>query len=157
MKRTLVALFIMLVAGLAGAEHHENERAAIDAVLDGFHDAAANADKDRYLGYMTDDAVFMRWPKHPDFSEYVAARFADGGWSYRSVERQVNIAGDVAWFDEIVFSESSGRFRGTGVLVKQDGSWKIAHYALSFLVFNENWQDVIELTRKTRAEKEDNP
>ena len=98
-----------------------------------------------------------RWPKHPDFSEYVAARFADGGWSYRSVERQVNIAGDVAWFDEIVFSESSGRFRGTGVLVKQDGSWKIAHYALSFLVFNENWQDVIELTRKTRAEKEDNP
>ena len=40
----------------------------IDAVLDDFHDAAAHGDKARFLGHMTDDAVFMgtdeseRWP-----------------------------------------------------------------------------------------------
>ena len=39
------------------------------------------------------------------------------------------------------------------MLVKADGEWKIAHYAMSFLVFNENWQDVIELSKKTAAEK----
>jgi hypothetical protein len=114
---------------------------------------------------MTDDAVFMgtdeweRWPKRPDFVDYVDSRFRDGaGWSYRSVERHINLAssGDVAWFDEVVFSETNGRFRGTGVLVKQGDEWKIAHYAMSFLIFNENWQDVIELTEKTRAEKEKN-
>ena len=165
MTKTVTAALVvmsMLFASTLRAEHHEGERAAIDTVLDGFHDAAANADAERYLGYLTDEAVFMgtdewdRWPKHPDFTDYVAARFADGGWSYRSVERQVQIADDVAWFDEVVYSETNGRFRGTGVLVKADGNWKIAHYAMSFLVFNENWQDVIELTRRTRAEKAQN-
>ena len=161
MEHTLI--LILLVAGVATAAHHEE--AAIGKVLDDFHDAAAHGDRDRYLAHMTEDAVFMgtdeweRWPKNPDFVDYVDSRFRDGsGWSYRSVERQVNVSpsGDVAWFDEVVYSETNGRFRGTGVLVKQAGDWKIAHYAMSFLVFNENWQDVIELTKKTRAEKEGN-
>ena len=51
------------------------------------------------------------------------------------------------------FHETHGRFRGTGVLVRQGGQWKIAHYALSFLVLNENWEEVVELTRKTKAAK----
>jgi ketosteroid isomerase-like protein len=161
MKLRNLFVLLLCIGGLAVAAHHEEE--AIGEVLDDFHDAAAHGDKARYLGHMTDDAVFMgtdeweRWPKHPDFVEYVNGRFKDGaGWSYRSVERELSVAdsGNVAWFDEVVYSEANGRFRGTGVLVKQDGAWKIAHYAMSFLVFNENWQDVVELTRKTRAEKE---
>ena len=163
MKTRLLPLLAVCIAGLAVAEHHEED--AIGAVLDDFHDAAAVGDKDRYLGHMTDDAVFMgtdeweRWPKHPDFVEYVGGRFKDGaGWSYRSVDRKVMIAesGDIGWFDEVVFSEANGRFRGTGVMVKQGDAWKIAHYAMSFLIYNENWQEVIELTRKTQAEKEGN-
>jgi ketosteroid isomerase-like protein len=165
MKNLLKITSLLLITCLAGtsfADHQESDRARIDAVLDDFHDAAAKADADRYLGHLTDDAVFMgtdeweRWPKHPDFADYVTARFADGGWSYRSVGRQVQVADDIAWFDEVIFSESNGRFRGTGVLVKSGGDWKIAHYAMSFLVFNEDWQEVIELTRRTRAEKEAN-
>ena len=136
-------------------------RAEVDAVLDAFHEAAADADRTRYLGLMTDNGVFLgtdeweRWPKNPDFTDYVTTRFRDGGWSYRSVERHVDFSpgGDVAWFDEVVFSETSGRFRGTGVLLKGEDGWKIAHYALSFLVFNEDWEEVIELTRATREAK----
>ncbi len=153
---------LLLAAGLAcGAQHDAAER-AVASVLDSFHDAAANGDKERYLGHLTDDAVFMgtdeweRWPKD-EFSAYVGTRFKDGaGWNYRPVEREIRIsaAGDTAWFDEVVFSAANGRFRGTGVLVAEDGDWKIAHYAMSFLVFNENWEDVIELSRKTRADKE---
>ena len=127
MRKTILTFFLSLIAASAIADEHDAERAAIDAVLDDFHDAAASADAERYLGHMTDDAVFMgtdeweRWPKHPDFTDYVAMRFADGGWSYRSVERHVELAGDMAWFDEVVFSERNGRFRGTGVLVREDG------------------------------------
>lgn len=138
-------------------------RAAVDQVLDAYHDAAARGDKDAYLGLMTADGVFLgtdeweRWPKQPDFTDYVAGRFKDGtGWTYRSVARHLNFAaaGDVAWFDEVLFSEANGRFRGTGVLLLQDGSWKIAHYAMSFLVLNENWEAVVELTRQTREQLE---
>jgi hypothetical protein len=154
-----MCLLGILVPFLAVAADVETD---IGVVLDDFHDAAAHGDKSRYLGHMTDDAVFMgtdeweRWPKYPDFTDYVNMRFKDGkGWDYRSVERTIEVSddGETAWFDEVVFSERNGRFRGTGVLVQERGTWKIAHYAMSFLVFNEDWEEVIELTRQTRQEK----
>lgn len=134
---------------------------AIGHVIDDFHDAAAHGDQTRYLGHLTDDAVFMgtdeweRWPKHPDFTDYVDNRFANGsGWAYESVARTIRIAdsGDIAWFDEVLFSEQNGRFRGTGVLSRQNGTWKINHYAMSFLVLNENWEEVIKLTEETKKQ-----
>lgn len=159
MKRNVLALAAVLASLAAYAA---DDKQVIGDVIDDFHAAAAAGDKDRYLGHMTDDAVFMgtdeweRWPKNPEFTDYVGGRFQNGtGWTYQSVERQIMMSdsGDVAWFDEVVDSEANGRFRGTGVLVREGDSWKIAHYAMSFLIFNENWQDVIELTKKTAAEK----
>ncbi len=160
MKKILMALVALSLGTVALGDHHEEQ--AIGELIDNFHAAAAAADMERYLGYMTDDGVFMgtdeweRWPKRPDFTDYVAGRFAGGtGWTYRSVDRAIMLAdsGDTAWFDEVIFSETNGRFRGTGVVVKSEGEWKIAHYAMSFLIFNENWPEVVELTRKTAAEK----
>ena len=155
-------LVYLLVAMSLTASADDTASVAIGAVIDDFHDAAAHGDNARYLGHMTDDAVFMgtdeweRWPKQPDFIDYVGGRFKDGsGWTYQSVERKIRLADteNIAWFDEVIFSETSGRFRGTGVVVLESGTWKIAHYAMSFLVFNENWQEVIELSKQTSAMK----
>lgn len=166
MKLFALLIISLLCAASAFADGHGGDRAAINAVLNDFHAAAAEGDKDRYLGYLTDDAVFMgtdeweRWPKNPDFTEYVAGRFQNGtGWNYEPQNRVLQVAesSDVAWFDEVVVSATNGRFRGTGVLRKVNGDWKIAHYAMSFLVFNENWQEVIELTKRTREIKERTP
>ena len=161
-SRQLLSLTLLLPL-MVMAESTGPEAAAVGNVIDDFHDAAAHGDKERYFSHLTENAVFMgtdeweRWPKHPDFSDYVDGRFKDGaGWTYRSVERtiQFNDRSDVAWFDEVVFSEKHGRFRGTGVLSKQDGKWRIEHYAMSFLILNENWEEVAELTRTTRALKD---
>ncbi|MEM1433920.1 MAG: nuclear transport factor 2 family protein [Pseudomonadota bacterium] len=160
--RTLnrLSLLLLLVSSLAAAE--DNALTAIGATLDAFHAAADRGDKDAYLGLMTGNGVFLgtdeweRWPKQPDFTDYVSGRFQNGrGWSYRSVERNVDLTpdGTVAWFDEVVFSETNGRFRGTGVLLNTADGWKIAHYAMSFLILNENWEDVVALTRQTKAAK----
>ena len=158
----IATLLTIAFAGLSCAQQPEAPAAAIGAVLDDFHDAAANGDKVRYLNHLTDYGVFMgtdeseRWPKHPDFAAYVDARFQDGrGWTYRSVERQIQISesADTAWFDEVVFSETNGRFRGTGVVVLEDNNWRIAHYAMSFLIYNEDWEEVIAITRQTAEEK----
>jgi ketosteroid isomerase-like protein len=161
-RHMLVLPLLLCMNGIAtGSEVDE-----IGRVLDDFHDAAAHGDKDRYLGHLSEDAVFMgtdeweRWPKHPDFADYVDGRFENGrGWNYKSVERKISVSdsADVAWFDEVVFSETNGRFRGTGVLTMQNGKWKISHYAMSFLILNENWDEVIELTRKTKDQLEDTP
>lgn len=154
--------FLAALLPLVAVADNSMKTAAIDAVLDDFHDAAAHGDNARYLGHMAENGVFMgtdeweRWPKNPDFVDYVGSRFKDGnGWNYKSVERTIEVSEDaeVAWFDEVVYSETNGRFRGTGVLVQIDGHWKIAHYAMSFLVFNENWEDVVKLSKQTAAEK----
>lgn len=157
----LASVFLLLSAAVQ-ADHHTAITDAIGAVIDDFHDAAAKGDKERYLGHMTTRAVFMgtdeweRWPKEPDMRNYVSGRFKNGtGWNYRTVARHIQLgdAEDIAWFDEVIYSEENGRFRGTGVVSLQNGQWKIEHYAMSFLVFNEIWPDVIELSKKVAAEK----
>lgn len=163
MKFSHLIFLALLFITAAVAADQDSELEAVNKVLDDFHDAAAQGDKQRYLGHFTEDGVFLgtdeweRWPKQPDFADYVGSRFKDGvGWNYKSVERTVSFSSsaDIAWFDEVLFSENNGRFRGTGVLARQDGSWKVAHYAMSFLVLNENWEEVIELTRKAKEKKE---
>lgn len=135
-----------LFASPVTAQSYPDDEKAIIAVLDDFHDAAAKADKDRYLGHFTEDGAFLgtdeweRWPLKPDFTDYVTGRFENGGWSYHSEMKVIAFSkdGTVAWFDETSISNSNGgRFRGSGVLEKQDGTWKIAQYVLSFLVYNE--------------------
>ena len=163
MKFRPILFLALLIPLMVVAQETQPELEAVAEVIDDFHDAAAHGDRERYLGHLTDDAVYLgtdeweRWPKYPDFDEYVSARFKDGsGWNYKSVDRIIRLSDsqDVAWFDEVLFSETSGRIRGTGVLTRQFGQWKLEHYAMSFLIYNENWDEVIELTRKTKVLKE---
>jgi ketosteroid isomerase-like protein len=160
--RQMLCLTILLPLVAVG-ENHASDVEAVGRVIDDFHDAAAHGDNERYLGHLTEQAVYMgtdeweRWPKNPVFTDYVDGRFKNGsGWTYKSVERKIRIGDhpDIAWFDEVIFSETNGRFRGTGVLTRQSGKWKLEHYAMSFLILNENWDEVIELTRTTKAELE---
>lgn len=131
-------------------EGGEPER--VDAALDAFHRAAADANFDRYFGLMTEDAVFIgtdpaeRWTR-AEFEAYARPYFDNGqGWAYTPVERHVEFAPVpvVAWFDEDVMSEKYGLCRGTGVLLRQDGEWRIAHYALTKPIPNELFVEVVE-------------
>jgi ketosteroid isomerase-like protein len=163
-KIMFTILAFVLLCSTAFAQNLLQDELAIIAVLDDFHDAAANADIDRYLGHMTEDAVFIgtdeheRWPMQPDFIEYVNERFAAGGWSYYSTNKNIDFSqdGSVAWFDEISISNSMGaHFRGSGVLERIDGEWKIAQYVLSVLVYNELWEDVMGLITEERLKREE--
>ena len=168
----------LLSADTALAQSAEEHRAAISALLDDFHLAAAEADRDRYLGHFAPGGVFMgtddweRWPLQ-EFEQYVDERFAGGtGWSYSPEDRHIMFAGagmladdeldakapasqaQTAWFDEIMVSPRWGRYRGTGVLLLINGDWKIAHYSLTALVPNERFQDVAAITKAGFADRE---
>lgn len=162
-------IFVVFALGMLSMPALSQERAVdeaqIIAVLDDFHDAAAQADTERYLAHFTDNAVFVgtdekeRWPLVPDFTEYVRRGFAAGGWSYHSVDKNISFSSDgaVAWFDEISISNTNGgHFRGSGVLEKINGEWKISQYVLSFLVFNELWEEVLELNAVERENQQAN-
>ncbi|MDG2089709.1 MAG: nuclear transport factor 2 family protein [Gammaproteobacteria bacterium] len=164
MRKTIITILVfVLITPIAFAQNSSEDEVAIIAVLNDFHDAAANADVDRYLGNMTADAVFLgtdeweRWPMQPEFIEYVNVRFDAGGWSYYSTNKNISFSqdGNVAWFDESSISNSmGGHFRGSGVLEKINGEWKISHYVLSVLVYNEISNDVMELITVERETRE---
>jgi hypothetical protein len=123
-------------------------RAAIDAVLDDFHAAAAASDEERYFAHFAEGGVFLgtdateRWDVTA-FRAYAHAPFSEGrGWVMTSVRRDVVVRGDVAWFDEDLDTRNLGPSRGSGVLVREGGTWRIAQYNLAITVPNERFGEV---------------
>jgi ketosteroid isomerase-like protein len=135
MRMTLAALLIF--AGCTTTTPVAIDPAPINRVLDDFHKAASEADEDRYFSHFTADAVFMgtdateRWDV-PTFRAYAHPFFVeDKGWTFTPRSRNVMTHGDVAWFDEVLDSASYGECRGTGVLRREGGKWRIAQYNLT--------------------------
>ena len=96
---------------------------AVGKVIDDFHDAAAHGDKQRYFGHLTNDAVYLgtdeweRWPKHPDFDDYVDGRFKDGsGWTYKSRERECSVRSSSVHNDGCAFCGNKNG-RGYGLII----------------------------------------
>ncbi len=140
-------------AGLDGSP----DTAAVAAVLDSLHHDASVADEAAYFGLFAPDGVFLgtdateRWTV-PAFRAYAHPIFQQGrGWTYvvRPGTRHIAFdpGGTVAWFDELLDNASYGETRGTGVLRRVDGAWKIAQYHLTIPVPNALADTVVRLIR----------
>lgn len=134
---------LMLCAALALAAQPPAER-AVAAVLDDWHQAAAQADETRYFGHLAEDAVFLgtdaseRWVK-PAFRAWARPFFQRGrAWSFRATRRTITLSGDgrTAWFDEDLDTPNLGPCRGSGTLTLADGRWLIRQYSLSVPIPN---------------------
>jgi ketosteroid isomerase-like protein len=146
MRRSLLA-FLILSSPISLPAQNSAPVKAINATLDQLHDAASKADGKRYFNLFTDDAIYIgtdaaeRWTIN-QFRAFAEPYFAKGtGWTYKPRSRHVVVADIpchcVAWFDELLDSESYGTSRGTGVLTLKNGSWKISQYALTFPIPND--------------------
>ena len=147
MHRLISLLIAAFAAPLSLYAQQPLAVSAIDSTLNSFHDAASKADGKRYFSLFTPDAIYIgtdaaeRWTLK-QFRDFAEPYFNKGrGWTYVPRERHVVVADIpckcVAWFDELLDSESYGTSRGTGVLIKRDGSWKISQYALTFPIPND--------------------
>lgn len=143
-------LELIAALALAAAPTPEGE---VAETLDALHAAAARADGQAYFDLFTPDARFIgtdateRWTLS-EFRAYAEPYFARGqGWTYTPVERTVTLAPIqcmcVAWFDEVLDSDSYGVTRGSGVLRKTRAGWKIEQYVLSFAVPNDRARAVV--------------
>lgn len=135
---------LLCLALTAAAPTPAEARTAVAAVLDDWHKAAAEADEARYFSHFTPEAVFLgtdateRWTRDA-FRAWAKPYFARGkAWSFRAVSRHISLSKDgaVAWFDEALDTPNMGPCRGSGVLVKEAGGWKIAQYNLSVPIPN---------------------
>ena len=154
-----IAVSVTAVASIRSAD--ADDAVAIAHVLDQLHDAAAEADGVRSFNLFAPNAVFLgtdateRWPID-EFRSYAMKRFETGiGWTYHVRERHVYLDDDAntAWFDEVLHNDKYGECRGTGVLVKLKGAWKIVQYNLTIPIPNEIALDVVEMIRRQETRK----
>ena len=158
-SRGLVPLlsFVILVVSVprVAAQGALADELVVMRVLDDFHDAAAKADFDRYFGHFARDGVFLgtdggeRWTV-AEFKRYSRPYFTPGGgWTYVPQERHVSFTPDgaTAFFDELLDNDDLGETRGSGVLVREDGVWKVAQYNLSLPIPNALADQVVKLIR----------
>ncbi len=124
----------------------------LDGIVDAWHKAAAESNFQNYFSAVSDDFVFLgtdpteRWAK-TEFETFCKPYFEAGkGWNFTKIERNWNLSkdGKTAWFDEKINTWMKD-CRGTGVLKKVKGKWKIAFYNLSVLIENDKIKSFIEL------------
>ncbi len=136
------------------AARSADEREVV-ATLDAFHAAAAVADGERYFSLLADDAIYYgtdpteRWTKE-DFRAFADPYFSTGrGWTYEMLDRYVFLdrSRRIAWFDETLRNENYGDVRGTGVLRRDEGGWRLVQYNLCFPVPNDLAGDLVEMIR----------
>lgn len=160
--RLFSLLLLVMLPALSSAQVSRST-ASIDSTLNQLHDAASKADGSRYFRLFTGDAVYIgtdageRWTIK-QFRAFAEPYFAKGtGWTYKPRERHIVIADVpcrcVAWFDELLDSESYGTSRGTGVLVRKNGSWRISQYALTFPIPNDLAKGMTAEIRSFEAKK----
>jgi ketosteroid isomerase-like protein len=145
-------LFILLIGFSCNSPKPvEETKKEINALIDQWHKAAAEANFDNYFNVLTDDAIFIgtdateNWNK-TDFMAYSKPYFDRGkAWSFTALERNVFIAtdGKTAWFDELLDTQMK-ICRGSGILTNENNQWKIKHYVLSMTIPNENSDVVIK-------------
>ncbi len=136
-----------LLAGCAapGSRSAPRGEPGVEAVLDSLHRAAAEADGEMYFSLFAPEAIFLgtdateRWTIE-EFRAFALPYFdRESAWTYVPRDRHISPlpGGDVVFFDELLDHEKYGECRGSGVLRKIDGSWRIAQYNLSFPIPND--------------------
>lgn len=122
----------------------EKGKSEISAMLDGFNVAAAKADYNTYFNYFADESTFIGtdateiWDKKA-FMIWAKPHFdKKKTWNFTALKRNIYFSkdGKMAWFDELLDTQMK-ICRGSGVVEKINGSWKIKQYVLSMTVPND--------------------
>lgn len=148
MKKVLSLLLLFTISVNAQTDKKKDE---VGKLLDDWHKAAAEANFNNYFSALSEDAIFIGTDPTENWSKTAFIAFAkpffDKGkaWDFKPLERHIYFSedGKTAWFDELLDTWMK-ICRGSGVLKKVNGQWKIAHYVLSMTVPNDDTDAVIK-------------
>ena len=136
-----------LFSNITSENKHENK---LNTLIDDWHLAAAQANFDDYFDPMDESFVFLgtapdeRWEKDA-FAAFSKPYFDKGkAWSFIPSNRNWCFAKNAAWFDEDLDTWMRG-CRGSGILLKKKGKWKLVYYNLTVLIENEKINEFIDL------------
>ena len=151
-KLTILFLAILAFSCKPCEEKLQTEKQNITVILDNWHKAATAADYETYFGAMSEESIFIgtdateNWNKK-QFQAFSKPYFDKGkAWNFKAIERNIYFSenGKMVWFDELLSTQMK-ICRGSGVLVQENGQWKIKHYVLSMTVPNDNVDEVVKI------------
>lgn len=124
----------------------------INTLLDNWHKAASDANMTLYFDAMSKDAIYIGTDATENWTidkfKTFAKPFFDRGkaWDFKVISRNVYTSAqqNYAWFDELLNTQMK-ICRGSGILRKENGQWKIVHYVLSMTVPNDNTNEVVKI------------
>lgn len=157
-KLFLLLATISLFSASCFAQKQTIEKQNINLLLDNWHKAAAEGNFNNYFNALSDESIFIgtdateNWDKKA-FQDFAKPYFDKGkAWDFKPLQRNIFFSkdGKTAWFNELLDTWMK-ICQGSGVLVKENGVWKIKHYVLSVTVPNDNINEVV----KTKAPIED--
>lgn len=158
MKTCFLLLSSFLLASCKPLQPNSADINQVNQFLNGWHQAASDADYNRYFDAFASDGIFVgtdateHWSKS-EFQTFAKPFFDRGkAWDFKAVERHVYFSKDkkMVWFDELLSTWMKG-CRGSGILVKTKEKWEIKHYVLSTTIPNEHIDAVIQLKEKTET------
>ena len=132
--------------------HSQDIKEQINNMLDQWHLDAAESNFDAYFEKMVPNGVFIgtdaleNWTVS-EFKEFSKPFFDEKNtWDFKTMERNIYYSSEnnMIWFDELL-DTWMGICRGSGILIKDENNWKIAHYVLSVSIPNENIKEVIAI------------
>lgn len=144
------SLFILLIT--VQLSWSFSQTSILNPIVDEWHANATNTNFDAYFDIMTANFVFLgtapgeRWTK-TEFATFCKPFFEKGSaWAFIPSNRNWVFSKDkkTAWFDEDLSTWMEG-CRGSGIMVKERGIWKLAYYNLTVLIENEKIQEFIKL------------
>lgn len=160
MKKVNILLLAILAFSCKPCEEKlQSEKQNITVILDDWHKAAAAANYEAYFGAMSEKSIFIgtdateNWNKN-QFQAFAKPYFDKGkAWNFKAIERNIYFSedGKMVWFDELLSTQMK-ICRGSGVLIQENGQWKIKHYVLSMTVPNDNVDEVVRI--KSAIEEE---
>ena len=146
----IVFLFSISLSAQKGFYKNVQEK-NINKLLDDFNSYAAKADFKNYFDCFAEESSFIGtdatevWNKK-EFMEWAKPYFEKGKtWDFKSLQRNIYFSkdGNYAWFDEVLDTQMK-ICRGSGVLEKIGGKWKVKQYVLSMTIPNDVISDVLK-------------
>ena len=156
MKKLLLLLLLSFNFTLIYAQEINGaiQKEEINDVMEQWHHAAATTNFDKYFGLMAADGIFIgtdaseNW-QNDECRNFAKPYFEKGkAWNFTTIERNIYLSNSdkTAWFDELLDTQM-GICRGSGVLTKIDGTWKIRHYVLSIAIPNDNVSEITKIKK----------
>jgi hypothetical protein len=145
-------MFVLSFTAISAQTKFEKDKIEIATMLDAFNVAAAKADYKTYFDFYAEESTFIGtdatevWDKK-EFMIWAKPYFdKKKTWNFTSLKRNIHFTkdGQLAWFDELLNTQMK-ICRGSGVVEKINGHWKVKQYVLSMTVPNEVSDNVVRL------------